>query len=118
MTELLSTENILSISHGRTKMPKIAHDGMIHMRSSELEGSFRTPGFGRSDYQGDFYSRAQSLRYVLDPMMVEQTMTNHSALVITVQSEGSLSFMLQSGRLHWYRLVLNHSAAEEFCVKR
>ena len=94
------------------------HDGMIHMKSSEVEGSFGTPGFGSSDYRGNFYSRAQSLHYVVNTTTIGQTMTNRSALVITVQSEGTWSFMLQAARLQWYRLLLNHSAAEEFCVKR
>ena len=118
MTELLTTENIKSILNGNTQMPRIDDQGLITLWSNELEGSFRTPGFGSSDYKGDFYSRVQSLRYVVNPYTIGWRMTEQGALVITLQTEGSWSFMLQAVRMQWYGLYLNHSAAEEFCVKR
>ena len=91
MAELLSIESIRSILNGKTQMPRIDDQGLITLQSKELEGSFRTPGFGSSDYQGDFYSRTQFLHYVLDPLIVRRKITNQSALVITVQSDGSWS---------------------------
>ena len=41
MTELLSTENIRSISIGKTQMPRIDDQGLITLWSNESEGSFR-----------------------------------------------------------------------------
>ena len=119
MAELLSTENIRSISNGKTEMPRIDDQGIIEMKSYELEGSFRTPDFQSSDNQGDFYSRVQSLHYVLDlPWKIRAMVANHGALVINVQSEGSWSYMLQGGMLQLHKTPMNHSAAEEYCVKR
>ena len=50
MTELLTSGNIRSIMKGQTSMPEIDQQGIITIRSSELEGIFKTPGFGDSNY--------------------------------------------------------------------
>ena len=63
--DLLNVENMRSIANGQAKMPEVDNKGVISIRSSEPEGSFSSPGFGDPEYEGDFYSRPQSLHYVL-----------------------------------------------------
>ena len=119
IAELLSIENIRSIGKSQAKMPEVDHQGVITMSSSALEGSYRTPGFGDSDYHGDFYKKSQSLHFILDlPYDIRDMVGDSDAFVISVQSGGKWSYRLQENRLQLYKVGLNHSEAEEFCVKR
>ena len=119
LIELLSDEYIRSITNGQARMPEKSDDGGITLRSSELEGSFKTPGFSNSDYQGDFYSKPQSLHFILDlPDDLGHMVGEDGALVISVESSGTWSYKLQEGKFQMYNSSLNHSAAEDFCVQR
>ena len=93
MTQLLSNENIRSISNGQTSV-SMSIKSQINLKSTEPEGSFKMPGFRDSDYQGDFYSKEHSLYFVLDKGEIEQTIADDSALVISVETDGNWSYML------------------------
>ena len=47
--DFLSSENLEKIASGQEFLPKFDDEGMITMRSSSSEGSFRSPGFERSN---------------------------------------------------------------------
>ena len=66
MVELLSGGNMRSIVNEQASVPEIGQSGLITIRSSELEGSFSTPGFRDPEYRGEFYSTHRSFHYVLD----------------------------------------------------
>ena len=83
--DLLSVENMRSIANGQANMPEVDNDGVITIRSSEPEGSFSYPGFGDPEYEGDFYSRPQSLHYVLDLPDNIGEMVGDGELVISVE---------------------------------
>lgn len=117
MTNLLNDETIRSIAYGEAKMPELDDQGLITMTSSELEGSFQTPGFGDQDYQGDFYKKPESLHFVLDLPENTNKMVGVGALVISVQSEENWSYSLQEEVLKVYDTNLNFSSANEFCEK-
>ena len=116
--DLLSTDNMRSITNGMGSHPEIADDRMINIKSSEPEGVFKTPGFGNSKYKADFYSRTHSLHYILDLQKDIRDMVRDGALVITVQTPGNWSYRLQNKRLQLYETKLNMSDAENFCVTR
>ena len=74
-------------------MPKICiiKKHTFSIKSSQLEGSFSTPGYNMSNYTGDFYSRADRTdyhhfhHYQLDIMNI--TSNVHSGnLVVTVET--------------------------------
>ena len=49
MSELLTVENMGSIISGQASVPEIdEHENMVSMRSSELQGSFKSPRLGDS----------------------------------------------------------------------
>ena len=120
VTELLSAENFSSILNGHSEMPEeVDNQRLIVVRSSEFEGSFRTPGLSDPDYKGDFFSKPITLQYVLDlPNNIGEMVGENGALVISVQSESNWSYKFQEKRLQFYKTKLNHSEAEEFCVRR
>ena len=93
MTELLSIENIRSIANGQASMPEVDEEGVITIRSSEPEGTFETPGFGDSEYSGDFHKRPQSLHFVLDLADNIRNMVGGGSLVVSFESEGNWSFI-------------------------
>ena len=92
-------------------MPHVDDQGSITMISYEPEGSFRTPQF-------DYNSKPQSLCYVLDLQDIAEEMSDDSNLVISIHSDGVWSYMLQYDELMLYQLQLNHSAAEDVCIKK
>ena len=117
-TELLSVENVRSIASRRANMPVEDNQGMITLKSSELEGSFETPCKGDSL---EFYRRSQFLHYVLNFTDNIGILEEGSRLVISVQTAGSWSFLLQEKSLQLYNEELNRlnrSAAENFCSSR
>ena len=93
ISEFLSTDNTRSIANKRGSMPSIDKGGMITMRSSELEGSFSSPGFLDSEDIGDFFKRTQTIHYVLylPSYSIRNTLGNGS-LIISITTEGNWSF--------------------------
>ena len=116
--ELLSIDNMRSIAHRKGNIPEIMDGKMITINSFELKGSFKTPGFGDSMYKGDFYNRTHSLHYILDLPDSIGDMVGEGALVISVQSPGNWSYMLQNKRLQKYEIKLTMYDAENYCVTR
>ena len=111
--ELLSRENRRSIANGQAGMPEMDGEGKITIKSYELEGNFQTPGFRDAQYKGDFYSRHQSLHYVLNfPGNVD------GVLVISVETDGNWSFASPGIRLKLFNEKLTMPFAEEFCVNQ
>ena len=64
------------------------------MTSFQPEGHFETPGFGDPDYKGDFYSKSQSLNFVLDLPHNIGELVGEGALVISVGSFFNLGHFL------------------------
>ena len=116
VVERLRVENMRSIANNQTKMIEIDEQGMITMKSSEPQGSFRTPGFGDSEYKGEFYNRTRNLHYILDLVNIRE-LIGEGTLVINVQTQGSWSYSWQGPRLQLYERELNMSDAESFCVR-
>ena len=111
--DLLSVENMRSIANGQASLPEIDKEGVISIRSSEPEGSFSSPGFGDPEYKGDFYSRPQSLHYVLDLPDNIGEMVGDGELVISVEAEGNWSFISPENRWQLYTERMNWSDAED-----
>ena len=113
--EVLTVENMRSIADGQSDIVGVDKQGMITIRSSELQGSFRTPGFGDSNYEGDFYRRPQSLHYVLDLLNISEFI-GEGALVVNIQTQGNWSHSFQEQQLQFYKQNLSMSDAESFCA--
>ena len=118
MEELLTPENMRSILNDQASMPEIDENGMIIIRSSELEGSFETPGFGNPEYNIDFYSRPHSFHYVLDLPDNMGEKVGEGVLVVTVETEGEWSFISPENRLELNREKLSFSEAQKLCISK
>ena len=116
--QLLSLDNMTSIVKGKAKMPDIDNDGMITLESSELEGSFSTPGYNDSKYQGKFYNKPQSLHYVLRFPENLQDMVGEGALVISVQTRDSWTFKSAEKSFQFHKALMNWNEAENYCVSQ
>ena len=116
MTDLLSVENIRSIANGRASMPDMDEQGLITIRSSEPEGTFKTPCFGDSDCNKEFHRKPHFFHYVLDLTDDIVVLVGEGALVLSIHTEGN--FLLQENRLQLYNDQLKAPAAEQFCVSR
>ena len=113
ISDMLSVENMRSIGNGQAMIPEVDNEGVISIRSSEPEGSFSSPGFGDPEYKGDFYSRPQSLHYVLDLPDDIGEMVGDGELVISVEAEGNWSFISPENRWQLYTERMNWSDAED-----
>ena len=113
----LSVENMRSIANGQASMPEVDKEGVITIRSSEPEGSFSFPAFGDPEYTGDFHSRPQSLHYVLDLPDNIGEMVGEGELVISVETEGSWSFISPENKWQLYKKNMSWSDAEDYCVR-
>ena len=118
MEEMLSRENMRSIVNEQASMPEIDQNGMITIRTSELEGSFRTPGFADPEYNGDFYRRPHSLHYELDLPDNTGEIVGEGVLVVSVETEGDWAFISPENRLQLHGEKLGSSEAEELCVSK
>ena len=118
MAELLTNDNMRSIASGNAAMPEVDNQGMVTIKSHELQGSFSTPGFDDLEYKGDFYSWSQSLHYVLAPPDNIEEMVGEGALVVTIESKGSWSYGFQEKELQLYEKKQTMPAAEELCASR
>ena len=118
MAELLSFENMRSIVNGQTSVPKVDNNGIISIETSELEGSFQTPGFADPDYDGEFYTRAQSLLYVLDLPDKIAEIVGEGVLIVSVETKGNWSFVSPDSRLELHKENLSFSEAEDLCVRK
>ena len=113
MSELLSPENMQSIAQNKTSLPKLnKYTNLITLKSREPQGIFSTPGFGDSEYKGDFYNRFHSLQFVLQFLEI----LGNDSLVVSVQTDGEWSYSWQ--RMHFYLEAKNMTEAEEFCVSK
>ena len=117
MEELLSRENMRSIVNEQASMPEIDQNGMITIRTSELEGSFRTPGFADPEYNGDLYRRPHSLHYELDLPDNTGEIVGEGVLVVSVETEGDWGFISPENRLQLYKDPMTMSEAEDLCVR-
>ena len=117
MSELLSPENMRSIANNMANMPKLnKHSKTISLESRELQGSFSTPGFGDSDYNGDFFDRSHSLHYVLQfPSSIKDILGN-GGLIVSVHSQDSWSYSWER-QLHIYEVKKDFEGAQDFCVR-
>ena len=116
MSELLSIDNMRGIANGQISHPEIDQNQMITIKSSELEGSFMTPGMDVNKYEGDFYNRSHSLHYVLNfPDNIEELVGKG---VLVISPRGKFRYRLQDKQLQVYKKRLNMSSAEKFCVSR
>ena len=93
MVELLSGGNMRSIVNEQASVPEIGQSGLITIRSSELEGSFSTPGFRDPEYRGEFYSTHRSFHYVLDLPDNTGEIVGKGVFVVSVETEGDWSFI-------------------------
>ena len=85
MLELLSTENMRSIANARSSLPSLDKNKTLVLLSSEVEGSYMTPGFADPKYKGDFYSRSHSIHFTIElPDNVDQLVGFGENLVISV----------------------------------
>ena len=117
MVELLTSENMKSILENQTSLPEKDGSNVITLKSKEREGRFRTPGFGDLNYNGDFYSLPQEMHYVLEfPDRIEEIVGNGN-LIIDVQTNGKWTYRRQE-KLQLFRMSLNMSAAEDFCMNQ
>ena len=66
IVELLNNDDMRSLINNKTTFPVDDEPKTIILTSSELQGNFRSPGFGEPEYKGDFYSRYKTIHYVLD----------------------------------------------------
>ena len=114
--ELLSAENMRSIYNGQSDIFEIDMKGMIAIRSSEPQGSFRTPGFGNSEYKGDFYRRPHQVHFMIDVHSNIRSLVRGGTLVINIKTQGNWSYGWQEQRLELYKIKLNMSDAENVCV--
>ena len=118
VSALLSNENIRSAIDRQASLPTIDDENKITIRSSELQGSYKTPGFGDENYQrADSFDRPHYLHYILElPENIGQFVAD-GILVISVQGKGKWNARLQKDRLKLYKnLELDMSDAEEFCA--
>ena len=115
--ELLTTENMRSIANGQTDIVGVDKQGMITIRSSEPQGSFRTPGFGDSKYEGAFFNRPHSLHYVLDLEHIRE-FVGEGSLVLNIHAQGNWSYSFQEQQLQLYQQNLSMSDAESYCADR
>merc|ERR1719458_295331 len=106
-----------SIANRQAKMPEVDNEGVITIRSAEPEGSFSSSGFRDPEYKGDFYSRPQSLHYVLDLPDNIGEMVGEGELVISVETEGNWSFISPENRWQLYKKKMRWSDAEDYCVR-
>ena len=121
MLELLSTENMRSIANARSSLPSLDKNKTLVLLSSEVEGSYMTPGFADPKYKGDFYSRSHSIHFTIElPDNVDQLVGFGENLVVSVQSEGEWSFNLNRFQLQKfeYGKGLQMSKAENVCVSQ
>ena len=116
--ELFSFENMKSIVNEQARMPEIDQNGMITIRSSELEASFETPGFADPEYNGDFYSRPQSLHYVLDLPDNIGEIVGDGVLVVSVETEGNWRFISPGNRLKVHGAKTTWLLAEDLCASK
>ena len=117
ITEFLNTDNMRSIANKRGSMPSIDKGGMITMRSSELEGSFSSPGFLDSGDTAHFFESPQTLHYMLDlPHYSIRNMIGKGSLVISMKTEGNWSFTSPDNKWKRYKEDLTWDEAEDFCV--
>ena len=120
IVELLNTENIRSLIKKKASFPEDEDHKTITLKSSELQGSFRTPGFRdpRFKYKGDFYSRYKTIHYLIDLPENIEDLIGEGTLVVSAQIEGEGSLKLQKNRLQLYKKELSMQDAEDFCVGR
>ena len=116
MNELLSIDNIRSIANGEANMPEVDNQGMVTIKSYELQGSFSTPGFGGIEYRGDFYSGPKSLHYVLSLPDNIGEIIGQGAFVVSVETMGSWSYNFQENELELHKKTMEMPAAEIFCT--
>ena len=114
--QLLSVDNMRSVAKGKATMPKVDNNGLITIESSELEGSFQTPGSDDSKYQGN---KPQSLHYVLKFPKKLKDVVGKGALVISVQTKHHWIYMLAEKRFQLHNnTMMNWHNAEEYCVSQ
>ena len=101
--EMLSSENMRSIVNGQAQIPAAGNGGLITIRSSELQGSFKTPGFGDPTYQGNFYDGRKTLHYVLNLPDNKLDLVGEGALVISVETQGNWSYMVSENGYQMHR---------------
>ena len=118
MVELLSGGNMRSIVNEQASVPEIGQSGLITIRSSELEGSFSTPGFGDPEYRGEFYSTHRSFHYVLDLPDSTGEIVGKGVFVVSVDTEGDWSFISPENRLHLSEEQSTWLEAEDLCVSK
>ena len=118
IVEPLNNENMRSLINNKASFPENEGQKTITLKSSELEGNFRSPGFGDPEYKGDFYSKYKTIHYVLDLPGNILELVGKGSLVISAQIEGEGSLKLQKNRLQLYKMNLRMPDAEDFCVSR
>ena len=112
--QLLSVDNMRSVAKGKATMPKVDNNGLITIKSSELEGSFQTPG--SDDSKGN---KPQSLHYVLKFPKKLKDVVGKGALVISVQTKHHWIYMLAEKRFQLHNnTMMNWHNAEEYCVSQ
>ena len=114
MFEVLGQDNMKSIANGLASMPEPDKDGNIFFKSSEPEGSFKSPGFE------DYLRWTKAIHFVLDLPDNIGNYVGEGALVVSVQSrDGRWRFGRQEGRFQLYKEYeekMNITDAEAFCV--
>ena len=118
MAAMLSSANMRSIVNGQASMPKIDQDGLVTIRSSELEGSFRTPHFADPEYNGEFHRRPRAFHYALDLPDNMGEIVGEGELVISVETEGVWSFISPENKLLIHNKGLSSSEGEDLCVSK
>ena len=108
MTGMLINGNMRSIADGKASMPEIDKQGLIILRSSELQGSFSLQSYG-------FRSTLKYELYI--PENVWESV-GEGDLVISVETNGNWSFFAPKYETRLYKDCLDMSGAEQFCVNQ
>ena len=114
--EFFSTDHMRSIAAGQASMPEVDEEGAITIRSSEPEGSFKTPGFGDFNYSKDFYKGPQSLHIVLDLADNIGNMVGDGSLIISIETEGNWSFISPENKWQHTQKGGSWYDAEDLCL--
>ena len=122
--DLVNVHNIRGLYEGHISMPEVDNGKYTFaIKSSQLEGSFSTPGFGMRNYTGDFYTRAKRTHYQhfhhyqLDvPSIASFVRSGNFAInVETLDDQEEWSYSRQEKRLELKAGKLNFSEARNFC---
>ena len=115
MIEQLSIKHMRSILDDDLRFPQIDEDGHVTLKFQEGQGSFKTPGFGDLNFQGDFYDRNRSFNLVLEVWSDSQRLND---IVISVETEGSWSYRFSASGYQVYDHLLSMPEAKKFCVSQ